>query len=97
MSEHMETLGMRALSLDNAGDNGEKDLGVPKDADNNDDEEPGQICMYACVLFIMRWQCQSAGSSPINAGAIPSATDAGTTTADPREILKVGRKRQTAS
>ena len=64
MSEHMETLGMRALSLDNAGDNGEKDLGVPKDADNNDDEEPGQICMYACVLFIIRWQCRVLEAVP---------------------------------
>ena len=41
MSEHMETFGMGALSLDNNRDDGEEDLGVPKDEDNNDDEEPG--------------------------------------------------------
>ena len=73
----METFGTGALSLDNKGDDGEEDLGVSKDEDNNDDEEPGQVCMYACVLFITRWQWQSAGSSPTNAGAIISATNAG--------------------
>ena len=31
MSEHMETFGMGALSLDNKGDDGEEDLWVPKD------------------------------------------------------------------
>ena len=70
MSEHMEMFGTGALSLDNKGDDGEEDLGVPKEEDNNDDEEPGSVCMYACVLFITRWQWQSAGSSPTNAGAI---------------------------
>ena len=79
MSEHMETFGMGALSLDNKGDDGkgddgEEDLGVPKDDDNNDDEESGQVCMYACVLLITRWQWQSAGSSPTYAGVITSAT-----------------------
>ena len=54
--------------------------------------------MYACMLFITRWQWQSTGSSPTNAGAITSATDAvRTTTADPRGILKVGRRGQTDS
>ena len=73
----MGMFGTGALSLDNEGGDGEEDLGVPKDEDNND-EEPGQVCMYACMLFITRWQCQSAGSNPTNAGGITSVTNAGT-------------------
>ena len=41
MSEHKETFGTGALSLDNKGDDGEEDLGAPKDEDHNDNEESG--------------------------------------------------------
>ena len=52
MSEHMETFGMRALSPDDEGDDGKEDLGAPRDEDDdNNDEEPGQVCINAlCVV-----------------------------------------------
>ena len=52
MSEHMETFGTGDLSLDK-GDDGEEDLGVPEDEDNNYDEEPGQVCMYKYAFTCM--------------------------------------------
>ena len=48
MSEHMEKCGTGALSLDDEGDDGKKDLGAPKDEDDdNNDKEPGQVCINA--------------------------------------------------
>ena len=52
MSDHMGMFGRRALSPDDKGDDGEENLGAPKDeGDENDDREPGQVCMYA--LFVV--------------------------------------------
>ena len=51
MSEHMEIFGMRALSPDDEGDDGKEDLGAPKDEDDdNNDEEPGQVCINALYV-----------------------------------------------
>ena len=52
MSEHIGTFGAEALSPDNKGDDGEKNLGAPEHKDdNNDNKEPGQLCMYTmCVV-----------------------------------------------
>ena len=38
------------------------------------------------MLFVTRWLCQSAGSTSTNAGVTTNATNADTTTVDPRGI-----------
>ena len=66
MSEHMGMFGTGALSPHDKGDDGEENLGAPKDEDDeNDDKGPGQVCMYALFVVVTRWQFQSGGSSPI--------------------------------
>ena len=52
MAKHMETCGMGALSPVDEGDDRKEDVGAPKDEDDdNNDEEPGQVYMYAvCVV-----------------------------------------------
>ena len=52
MSENMGMFGMGALSPDDKGDDGEENLGALEDEDDeNDDKEPGIVCMYA--LFVV--------------------------------------------
>ena len=67
---------------------------------DNDDEEPEQVCMYVhmyVVCVVCYWQCQSGGSSSISAKATTSATSTGsTTTLDPRRIPGWEKVRQLA-
>ena len=99
MSEYMETFGMRALSLDNEGDDGEEDLGAPEDEDdNNDDEEPGQICMCAVCVVCHKvamsecWEQSNQRRSHHQCHQCRYYTTAG-----PRGILKVGWRGQSDS
>ena len=69
MSEHMGMFFTGALSPDNKGE-GEEILGALEDEDDvNEDEEPGQVCMYAlCVVChkvaISEWWKQSHQEPP---------------------------------
>ena len=71
MSEHMGMFGMGALSPDDKGDDGEENLGAPKDEDDeNDDKGPGQVAMYVCFVCcchkvaISEWWKQSHQEPP---------------------------------
>ena len=70
MSEHMGMFGTGTVSPDNKGDDGEENLGAPKDEDDeNDDKEPGQVCMYALFVLchkvaISEWWKQSHQEPP---------------------------------